>query len=74
MNGKKKVILAVFCLLCASCLPVGAASADGSPAQSEPALTAVQSRAGAAEQTTAAGEGEEADKKTKRNRFPTARY
>ena len=66
MNGKKNLILAVFCLLCASCLPVGAVSADGSPAQSEPALPAVQSRTGAAAQTAVAGEGEEADKKDKK--------
>ena len=66
MNGKKNVILAVFCLLCASCLPVGAASADASPARPEPALPAVQSRTGVAAQTAAAGEGEEADKKDKK--------
>ena len=66
MNGKKNVILAVFCLLCAFCLPVGAASADASPARPEPALPAVQSRTGVAAQTAAAGKGEEADKKDKK--------
>ena len=69
MNGKKNLILAVFCLLCASCLPVGAVSADGSPAQSEPALPAVQSHTGAAAQAAAAGEGEESDKRQEETDF-----
>lgn len=40
MKGKKNLILAVLCLLCASYLPVGAAADTPSPVQSEASLPA----------------------------------